>query len=59
MNCNRKRQQLQQILKRMNVPAERQMITEVNLRWLLRNAMPYNKDHPDLFHSLELIKELL
>jgi hypothetical protein len=44
---------LQEILKTMNVPELR----KTDYRWLFRNILVQNKNHPDLKEALDIIKE--
>ena len=56
---DRKKRELKKLLKSMNIPDDRNRLNENNLRWLFRNIMPYNMNHPELYKCLGLIKEII
>jgi len=51
---------LTEILKSMDIPAMRMDVTRsANLRWLSRNMMARNSEHPRLLQAKTLLRRLL
>jgi len=53
------RSELAKILDTMDIPALRKELTESNLRWLNRNILVRNSQHPDVEKALVIIRQLL
>ena len=50
---------LTRILRSMDIPERRLILSFANLRWLSRNLAINNRDHPDLEEALRLIHDQL
>ena len=60
MNKKETQEALTVVLEGMDLPAMRRDVTsEGNLRWLLRNIMVRNNNHPQVSEARSLLKTLL
>jgi len=50
---------LTRILRTMDIPERRSILSFANLRWLSRNLAINNRAHPDLEEALSLIRDQL
>ena len=50
---------LTRVLRTMDVPERRRILSNANIRWLLRNLRINNADHPDLEEVIELLRDQL
>ena len=50
---------LTRVLRTMDVPERRRILSNANIRWLLRNLRINNAEHPDLEEVIELLRDQL
>lgn len=51
--------ELQRLLKPMDIPSFRKDIDKVNLKWLTKNLARKNAEHPNYARAMELVHTIL
>jgi len=47
------------LIKKLNVPEERRVVNEQNVRWFLRNGAIMNMQNPSCLEAIDIAKKIL